>query len=448
LPIGKTARFTSSPGSAAQGRIRRSVLGNGLRVVSIALPHLHSTLVSVFVRCGSRHETRRTNGISHLLEHLLLRGSERFPQPQVVATAIEYAGGQLSAATARDHTVFQTAVHPSRLEIPFEVLGDMLRAPLFADLDLEREVIREELASELDRQGNPLNLEDRAMQELFGDHPLGWPVGGTLETLAALREEDVREHHARAYGASNLLVICAGPTPHEQVERLSQKFFGALPAGEALVDGPPAAQRTGPPLVRLLKRPGGQTELRFAFLCSPRPEVSFSHLRVLRRNLGQGPAARLQLGLVEQRALAYAVGASLEGYSDCAVFSVAAVCTPEKALPLAAQLLRILSELRTTEVPEADMGRLRAGARIRGDFMLDSPIAIVEWLALGELWRDPSSGMEPWLRELEAVTASDLRRAADFLFRRSGMTACVAGPLGSEEPTLRKLLLEAQGLER
>jgi predicted Zn-dependent peptidase len=112
---------------------------------------------------GSRHETRRTNGISHLLEHLLLRGSARFPHPQLLSAAIEYAGGQLAGATARDHTSFQTLAHLSRLEIPFEVLGDLVRAPLFEELDLEREVIREELASELDPRGQPLGLEEVAL---------------------------------------------------------------------------------------------------------------------------------------------------------------------------------------------------------------------------------------------------------------------------------------------
>ena len=437
---------TSAPGAGVQGRAQRSVLANGLRVVSIALPHLHSSLLSVFVRCGSRHETRSANGISHLLEHLLLRGSVGYPNPTSLAVAIESAGGELQGATGREYTVFQSIAHPSRLEAPFAVLGDLLARPLFNDLELEREVIREELHSEADEQGRPLDAAEVSMAGLFGDHPIGWPIGGTPKTLAALREDDLRAWHARAYNARNLIAVCGGPAPHEQVVRLAQQFLGGLPGGLPVEDGPPPRRAPDLPSVRFLDRPGGQTELRLSFRCVPPRDPSFIHLRILRRILADGPASRLQQELVERRALAYAVGASLTSYSDCAVFSVSAVCTPGKVRPVTTELLRIFGELRSAAVTQEELTRVLVGLRVRSDFMLDSPAAAVEWFGHGELQNTPAPGVEPWLRDLDLVTAADVRRAAVTLFHRGDLVSCVAGQRTPDSAALRRLLTDGTGL--
>lgn len=440
----------SSPGGPPATQIGRTVLHNGLRVASIALPHLHTSQVSVFVRCGSRHETPESNGISHLLEHLLFRGSERFPDARALAVTIENAAGELQGAAARDHTVLQTPVHPAKLEVPFAVLSDLVCRPLLREpeLELERQVILEELASESDAEGRQLDLEHLTMGGLFGASPLAWPIGGDLGTLLSLREEDVRAWHRRAWGARNLVVVCGGPAPHSRVVELAARYFGAMPPGEPFSDGPPPPLAEGLPKVTLVDRPGGQTQIRLAFRCPPQQHPAFPCLRLLRRLLADGLSSRLQVELVEKRALAYAAGAALNGFSDCALFTITAVCTPSKVLALVSRLLELLSALATTRVAAEDLLRVQAKSRLRNDFMLDSPSEVVEWLGLGDLLHGGSAELQTWLDKLEAVTAKEVRDSAAMLFRRGGLVACCVGPLGQEAEEINDLLQRAEPLPR
>ena len=438
---------TSSPGpSGSPAEVGHRVLDNGLRVVSVHLPQLHSCLLSIFVRCGSRHESPRTNGISHLLEHLFFRGSARYPSARALATAIEGAGGELQGATARDHSFFQSLGHPSRLEVPFEVIGDLIGHPLFRDLELEREVILEELLSDVDEHGRMVDLEDLSMSALFGEHALALPIGGTRESVAGLELDEIRAHHARAYGARNLIAVCAGPTAPATVLRLAERALGQLPPGQALSDGPPPPRVPGRQRVLLRERAASQAQVRLSFRCPAEGRTDFPSLRILRRVLGDGLCSRLQESLVEKRALAYAVGASLNSFSDCAVFSVSAICTPHKAPALVLQILRLLGELCSSDVSEQELTRARGKSRVRADFMLDSPAEVAEWWGLGELLHGPAPALEPWLRELEAVTAADVRRAACKVFRKSELAGCVVGPLRGIEHELRDLFENAPGL--
>src|SRR5947209_15417744 len=133
-------------------KAQKTELLNGLRVVTVELPHLHTGMVAVYVRAGSRHEEQRTNGVSHFLEHLFFRGSEGHPDGKRMNALVEDCGGSLNGVTTRDHGYYFTPVHPERLDIPLDVLGDMLARPLFKEIDVEREVILEEILDEVDEE--------------------------------------------------------------------------------------------------------------------------------------------------------------------------------------------------------------------------------------------------------------------------------------------------------
>src|SRR5437867_9845790 len=188
--------------------VHKSVLPNGLRVVTIELPHLHSGMIAAYVRAGSRHEDSRSNGVSHFLEHLFFRGCQGHPDGRTMNALVEDAGGSLNGVTTRDHGYYYSPIHPERLETPIAVLGEMLARPLFKEIELEREVILEEILDEVDEKGRDIDIDNLSKRALFEGHPLGQKIAGTRESVSGLREDDLREHHARAYGARNL-VLCA-----------------------------------------------------------------------------------------------------------------------------------------------------------------------------------------------------------------------------------------------
>src|SRR3954467_2350393 len=229
--------------------VHKSTLPNGLRVVTVELPHLHTGMIAAYVRAGSRHEEPAQNGVSHFLEHLFFRGSEGHPDGRAMNALVEDCGGSLNGVTTRDHGYYFSPVHPERLEIPLAVLGDMLARPLFKEIELEREVILEEILDEVDEQGRDIDVDNLAKRALFPDHPLGLKIAGTRESVAALTEADLRAQHERAYGARNLVLACAGPLEHGRILDLAEKHFGGLPQGEVLRDEPPPEPPKGPQLI-------------------------------------------------------------------------------------------------------------------------------------------------------------------------------------------------------
>ena len=227
--------------------VQKSTLSNGLRVVTVELPHLHVGMIAAYVRAGSRHEDPARNGVSHFLEHLFFRGSEGYPDGRTMNALVEDCGGSLNGVTTRDHGYYFSPVHPERLETPIAVLGDMLARPLFKEIELEREVILEEILDEVDEKGRDIDIDNLAKRALFPGHPLGLKIGGTRETVMALTEKHLRAQHAKAYGARNLVLAAAGPLRHDRVLELAEKHFSSLRPGAPFgVSVMTPAEKVGP----------------------------------------------------------------------------------------------------------------------------------------------------------------------------------------------------------
>ena len=416
--------------------VQKSVLPNGLRVVTVELPHLHTGMIAAYVRAGSRHEDPARNGVSHFLEHLFFRGSEGYPEGRAMNAAVEDCGGSLNGVTTRDHGYYFSPVHPERLEVPIAVLGDMLARPLFKEVELEREVILEEILDEVDEKGRDIDLDNLSKRALFPGHPLGLKIAGTRESVSALTEQDLRAQHARAYGAQNLVLAAAGPLSHARVLDLAEKHFGGLRSGEVLRDGPLNGAPRGPQLIAV-DHAESQMELQVSFRAAPEEHPDFPVLRVIKRLLDDGLASRLQLQLVERKALAYSVGAGMDGFSDCSVFEAGCACAPRKAPDALAEMLRVLGDLRETDVPSDELLRAKNKSRIWLEFSLDSPAEMIGWFGAGELLRPPAESFESWLSRIEKVTAADVRRVASAVFRRENLIGCVVGPLQGVEKRLR-----------
>ncbi|MBN1206111.1 MAG: insulinase family protein, partial [Myxococcaceae bacterium] len=188
----------------------RDVLPSGLRVVTIETPHLHTALLAVYVRTGSRHETAANNGVSHFLEHLFFRGSESWPDTVKMNAAVEEVGGNLNGVTTRDHGYYYTPLHPDHLGVGMEILGDMLTRPRLTDMEVERQIILEEMLDEVDEKGRDIDIDNLSKRVLFPQHPLAFKIAGTRESVSRLTHEQVREHFARHYVTGNMVVTAAG----------------------------------------------------------------------------------------------------------------------------------------------------------------------------------------------------------------------------------------------
>ena len=423
----------------------RDVLDGGLRVVTVEMPHLHTAMLAVYVRTGSRHEHPEVNGVSHFLEHMFFRGSERWPDTVRMNAAVEEVGGNLNGVTTRDHGFYYTPIHPDHLELGLQIFGDMLARPRLVEMEVERSVILEEMLDEVDEKGRDIDLDNLSRMALFDGHPLAMKIAGTRESVRALTHEHLEAHLARHYVTGNLVVTATGKVERAKVVEAAARAFEGVRKGPATRERPPPARADGPWL-RFVSHDESQTEFRLSFRAVPEHHPDFAALALLRGILDDGLSSRLPYEIVERRGLAYSVHASLDAYSDVGLFEIDAACAPERAGKVAEAILAVLAGVCERPVPKDELARAQRRFRMLLDFTHDSPADLAAWFGGTELFRPPES-FEQRIAEIERQTPEDLLRVARRYFsaRRLGVVA-VGQRKGIR--ALERTVLAAPGLPR
>jgi len=421
------ARPRGAPGPG-WGRLERGLLDNGLRVLTAPAPGLHSAMMGLYVRTGSRHETAASNGVSHLLEHLFFRGSKGWPDSVAMNAAVEAVGGNLNGVTARDHGCYYTPIHPDELEVGLRIVGDLVTRPLLTGLEVEREIILEEILDEVDPNGRDIDPDNLVKRLVFPGHPLGFKIAGTRETVRALTMRQVRRHLERHYTGANMVLAVAGPVRHAQVLELAARHLGALPKGERSRDRPPPPWPEGP-ILEVVAHDDAQAEFTLAFPCPPEHHPDYPAFLCLRRILDDGLSSRLPYEVVEKRGLAYSLHAGLDTFSDAGMLVVDAACAPRKVPAVVREVSSVLAGLATRPVPAAELLRVQRRHRMTLTFSLDSAADLAGWYGAGEVLSAPE-GFEDRCRRVEAVTPAEVQRVAAQAFRRGRAVLVVVGQLG------------------
>src|SRR5579864_2184066 len=190
--------------------IEREVLDNGLRVVVAPQPQLHRVHVALWGRVGSRFETQQDNGISHFLEHMIYRGTQRVPSAHAVNLAFERLGGSLFASTQVDHGIFSLTLPPESVDAACALFGEILSQPAFLDIDIERGIVLEEILEDLDDEGRQVDADNLSRALIYDSHPLGFTITGGERHVRAFDEGMLRAHHGKHYTADNVVVSFSG----------------------------------------------------------------------------------------------------------------------------------------------------------------------------------------------------------------------------------------------
>lgn len=423
----------------------RDVLPSGLRVVTLETPHLHSAMVAVYVRAGSRHESPENNGVSHFLEHMFFRGSARYPDTVKMNALVEDVGGNLNGVTTRDHGYYYTPVHPAHLDVALDVIGDMLTRPLLGDMEVERQVILEEMLDEVDEAGNDIDVDNLARMELYRGHPMALKIAGTRDSVQRLQKAQLETHLARFYVTGNVVVTVAGPISRDHVLAQVERSFALLAHGGVASEAAPPKPPTGP-WFKHVEHDEAQTEFRVMFPSVPEQHPEFPALQVLRRIIDDGLSSRLPFNVVEKRGLAYSVHASLETFQDVGTFEVEAACAPEKAGLVVEAVCETLSELCDGQATAEELRRAQRRHRMFLDFAQDSPGDLVGWYGGTELFRRPET-FEERSRMIEAVTLDDVHRVARTYLSRDAMGVVAVGQKKGVR-ALERAVETAHGLPR
>ena len=416
----------------------RTILPNGLRVLSSTMPHVRSVSTGIFVGAGSRYEDDAVAGASHFLEHMLFKGTAKRPEPQMISSAIESVGGVLNASTDREATLYYTKVARDHFQLALDVLADMYNAPLFQPDELERErgVILEELAMTYDQ---PDSLADMLIDKaLWPDQPMGRDVGGTRESVGGITREQLAAYHAQQYVPANTVVAVAGNVEHHEVVESVAALLGNGQAGETLTMHPVQRDGDGSVRIELANRRTDQAHLCIAVDGPAADSEDRYAVDLMNTVLGEGMSSRLFVELRERRGLAYDVHSSAMHYRDCGALLVTCGVDTTNATEALQAVLREWDSVQQG-VAEEELSRATEYAVGRLGLRLEDTRAVMGWMGGQELLRNHVKTPEEVVASIRGVTTEQVTEAARRYFGPGAYRLSAVGPYRSQA-RFRKLL--------
>jgi predicted Zn-dependent peptidase len=409
-----------------QRNLRRTVMPNGLIVLTERMEHLRSVAMGVWTKSGSRCEAAEINGISHFVEHMLFKGT-RSRSALHIAREMDSIGGNLDAFTGKETICFNVKSLADHVPIALDVLADLVLNPVFASTEIERErgVILEEI--KIDEDNPDVLVHELFTQNFWKDHPLGKPILGTTKTVGRLDQQKLFDYHTGSFRGGNMVFSAAGDLEHDQFVQAVADKFAPLPPGEAAheMQAPLATARI------LLQNKKGLEQVQ---LCMgvPAPPITDDNryaTLILNTVLGSGMSSRLFQTIREERGLAYAIYSDLSPYSDTGSLCVYAGTSAGKALEV---IDLVLAEFRNLkETPLTDEELTRAKDQLKGNILmgLESSNSRMANLARQEMYFHQFFTADEVIVRIEAVTADQIQTMAQRLFVPDRIAVTLLGRL-------------------
>jgi predicted Zn-dependent peptidase len=417
--------------SESQSPVLRTLLDNGLAVVLCPRPHLSQAYLAFYCGVGSRHEAPENNGVTHVLEHMLFRGTRSFSDATTLNLAAEEFGGFLEGATYRDHVVFATAAHPDALGEAIGILAELVQSPRYRAMEVERAILREELLETLDADGRMVDLDNITHRIVYGNTGLGLPIEGSLKNIERFRIADLEAHRRQFLVGTNSVLSIAGPMDVPRLLARIKRAFGKLPAGSPSLITTPRSPPTAPQ-VRYVRDAASQVDIRICFCGVPAHDPEYPALVMLARVLADGLGSRMHAELVDRRGLAYALHAGLTTYGDCGMFDFEVSVAPDRAAEVVQAILSFASTATRFRFGDAELARVRRRYRYGIEFMRDSPGDLASWYGRSTLF-----GVEPQMemlgRRIERLDEAEIRLAARHVFQRRGLVMAAVGEIARGE---------------
>ncbi|HSH93330.1 MAG TPA: pitrilysin family protein [Roseimicrobium sp.] len=414
-------------------------LKNGLTVATAEMPHMASVCVGLWVGVGGRHESPPLNGVCHFIEHMLFKGTKK-RSSRAISEAVEGIGGYLNAFTTEENTCFYSRAHASKFDELLDVLTDMVLNSTFdpAEIDKERNVIKEEVAMYLDQPH--VQVQELLNETIWPDHPLGRPLTGTIKTLDTLGRVEMVAYLRQHYVAPATQIVVAGNITHAEVLRSVNRIARKFPEGRRPTFVP-ASNGQAEPRVRLLSKKTEQTQIDLGIRVCSRHDNNRYALRVLNALLGENMSSRLFQVVREDNGLAYSISSGLTYFDDTGLLSIAAGVETEKlekALKLIVKQIQILKETPPTM---AELRRARDYLIGQFDLGLEGTENQMTWageqlLGYGKI-PDPVEVKD----RLHEVKPSEVRDVARAYFHSKHINLALVSPMKKADGLERLLKL-------
>ena len=404
---------------------RKSALPNGVRLVTETMPHVRSVAVGIWVETGSRAEPEALGGISHLIEHLVFKGTAS-RSAQEIARAIDSVGGHMDAFTAKEHTCFYVSVLDDHLPLAVDLLADILRHPLFAPEDIEKEkaVVLQEIKMVEDTPDDLIH--DLFAERIWADHPLGRPILGRWDVVKGFARDTLLDYFRREYAPGRIVVAVAGNAEHAQVADL---FAAGFEGWEQPLEAQPLVPPTIHPGVHAVQKTLEQVHLVMGLPGVPDAAPDRHALYLLNDILGGSMSSRLFQEIRERQGLVYSVHSSQQAYRDTGLFYVYAGTDPANLGKVLHALMKEIRALKKDGITTDELRRSKD--HLKGSLMLslESTSSRMNRLARHEMRFGTFMSMDEMLAAIDAVHLEDVEALIHRVLDEEQLALMTLGPV-------------------
>jgi predicted Zn-dependent peptidase len=412
--------------------LRRTVLPNGLIVLTERMDHLRSVAMGVWIKSGSRCEPAETNGISHFVEHMLFKGT-RSRSAQLIAREMDAIGGNLDAFTGKETICFNVKSLSDHVPVAMDILADLVLNPVFAPPDIERErgVILEEI--KIDEDNPDVLVQELFTQSFWKGHPLGWPILGTTETVGRLSQNQLFDYHGGRFHGGNMVFSAAGLLDHDEFVASVAEKFSPLSIGEPLTEL--SAPEPSARIVLRNKKALEQVQICMGVPAPPITDENRYSALVLNTVLGGGMSSRLFQTIREERGMVYSIYSDLSPYRDTGTLCVYAGTSANKTLEV---VNLVLAEFRSLkEIPLAEEELKRAKDQLKGNILLglESSNSRMANLARQEMYFHKFFTVDELIAHIDDVDSAKVQVMAQRLFDPERIAVTLLGRLNGVKLT-------------
>jgi predicted Zn-dependent peptidase len=416
------------------------ILDNGLKLLLFPMEKTEALTILFLTKTGSKYETKNLNGISHLLEHLLFRGTKSWPEPTSIAKELDRVGGFYNAFTDKEMLGVIVKVAPENFVLAAKIVAEMVSQPLLAESEIakEKKIVIEEINM---RQDDPPTLVGDLWERLlYGDQPAGWPVIGAKEVIEKMGRENLISHFKDCFVARNSIIIIAGSFKSPEAEKIIKDSFSRLPGGKGVVKVL-VKESQNLPAIELLSKQTDQTHLclgvRGFNVFSPQKYV----LEVIAALLGGMMSSRLFVEIREKRALAYYVKTVAEEYTDSGYLVTQAGIANSRVLEAIEIICHEYRRLKTELVLEDELSRVKENLRGHLRLHLETSEQFATFFGVQKILKDKVMTPQQEWKQIAKVGQDDILKVSKEIFQPERLNLALIGPHHNKDSFVPFLLV-------
>ncbi|MEE9499934.1 MAG: pitrilysin family protein [Candidatus Omnitrophota bacterium] len=419
---------------------KRDVLKNGLRIITSHMPHMESVSIGLWIGAGGKYEEKRLSGISHLIEHMLFKGTES-RTANILKEAIEGVGGNFNGFTAEELTCYLVKLPAQYMELGLDILSDMVLNPKLdpAELEKEKYVICEEIKMYMDQPGH--QVFDILAHAMWPNHALGRPIEGYIDTVKSFKRDDLTGFSNQYYQPANMSIVATGKIERRKIFEIARKIFSMPSAKKRFLPESGKKIHKGAH-IRLFSKDTKQTHLAFGFHSVNRFHKLEYALRLLNIILGGNMSSRLFERLREKKALCYEIGSSIRSYKETGAFIIHAGVDNNRLLEASEEIVNELKQLKNNPVTPGELYRAKEYYRGQLLLALEDTTSRMLWLGDKIMLEGKALALREIFKNIEKISIEDIKKIGRMIFNRKNLNFATVGPVrASDKNKLRKALI-------